>query len=213
MPFCGHATIATAVALAGRDGVGDLVLESAVGRIPLRTRLSADGSVVATLTSVATRSRLATEAELTEVLSALRWDRSDLDERYFPHIGYAGNYHPILVVRTRERLAALDYDYPVLADLMARRNWITVDLVWAESATTFHARNPFPPGGVVEDPATGAAAAAFGGYLRTLGQASAPSRLTMFQGEDMGRPSRLEIELQAGEPGVLVSGTAHRIAD
>ena len=33
----------------------------------------------------------------------------------------------------------------------------------------FHARNPFPPGGVVEDPATGAAAAAFGGYLRELG--------------------------------------------
>ena len=33
----------------------------------------------------------------------------------------------------------------------------------------FRSRNPFPPGGVVEDPATGAAAAAFGGYLRELG--------------------------------------------
>ena len=42
----------------------------------------------------------------------------------------------------------------------------TVDLVCREDETTFHARNPFPVGGVVEDPATGAAAAAFGDYLR-----------------------------------------------
>ena len=44
----------------------------------------------------------------------------------------------------------------------------TVDLVHREDELTFHARNPFPVGGVVEDPATGAAAAAFGAYLREL---------------------------------------------
>ena len=42
----------------------------------------------------------------------------------------------------------------------------TVDLVHREDERTYHARNPFPVGGVVEDPATGAAAAAFGAYLR-----------------------------------------------
>ena len=52
---------------------------------------------------------------------------------------------------------------------MAARDWTTVQLVWREDADAFHARDPFPPGGVVEDPATGAAAAAFGGYLRALG--------------------------------------------
>ena len=51
---------------------------------------------------------------------------------------------------------------------MAARDWTTVQLVWRESPTAFHARDPFPPGGIVEDPATGAAAAAFGGYLREL---------------------------------------------
>ena len=83
--------------------------------------------------------------------------------------------------------------------------WI-VDLE-RESATRFHARDPFPVGGVVEDPATGAAAAALGGYLRDAGLIEAPARLTIRQGEAMGRPSRLEVEVPA-TGGIVVSGTA-----
>ena len=44
----------------------------------------------------------------------------------------------------------------------------------AHSPLVFSARDPFPPGGVVEDPATGAAAAAFAGYLRALGLIDPP---------------------------------------
>jgi len=61
----------------------------------------------------------------------------------------------------------------------------------AENPALFHARDPFPPGSVVEDPATGPAAAAFGGYLRALALIDIPARVTILQGEDMGRPSRL----------------------
>ncbi len=82
---------------------------------------------------------------------------------------------------------------------MAGQGWTTVHLVWAESPVVFHARNPFPPGGVVEDPATGAAAAAFGGYLRALALVDVPARVTILQGEDMGRPSRLLVDLAAGD--------------
>ncbi len=41
---------------------------------------------------------------------------------------------------------------------MRRYGWTTLQLVWRESADVFHVRGPFPVGGVVEDPATGAAA-------------------------------------------------------
>jgi predicted PhzF superfamily epimerase YddE/YHI9 len=51
---------------------------------------------------------------------------------------------------------------------MSRENLTTLQLVHREQPDLFHARNPFPPGGVVEDPATGASAAALGGYLRAL---------------------------------------------
>ncbi|MBB3183731.1 putative PhzF superfamily epimerase YddE/YHI9 [Halomonas fontilapidosi] len=40
---------------------------------------------------------------------------------------------------------------------MAREDLTTLPLVWRESARRFHARDPFPVGGVVEDPATGVA--------------------------------------------------------
>ena len=57
-----------------------------------------------------------------------------------------------------------------------------MQLVWRESAEVFHARDPFPPGGVVEDPATGAAAAAFGAYLRELGLVDVPGTVTAAPG-------------------------------
>ena len=70
-----------------------------------------------------------------------------------------------------------------LGALMAARDWTTIQLVHREGPDRFHARNPFPPGGVVEDPATGAAAAAFGGYLRELGAVAAPATVTIHQGD------------------------------
>ncbi|MGY1781996.1 PhzF family phenazine biosynthesis protein [Geodermatophilus sp. SYSU D01036] len=63
-------------------------------------------------------------------------------------------------------------------------------------------------GGVVEDPATGAAAAALGGYLREGGHAPVPARLTVLPGADTGRPSTLSVHVPAGTGGIEVSGTA-----
>ena len=109
---------------------------------------------------------------------------------------------------SRQRLADLDYDMPALKALMEQRDWTTIQLVWRESADSFHVRDPFPVGGVYEDPATGAAAAAFGGYLRELGLVSDDATVRLAQGDDLGRPSRLTVTLVPGEAGVRVSGTA-----
>ncbi len=205
--FCGHATVATAVAIAERDGPGTLRFDTLAGPVAVRTSPDPAG-LTATLTSVPTHTRPAQAAELAAALAALRWRAEDLDQRYPAHVAYAGNDHLILAVRDRARLAALDYDYPALDKLMAQLGWTTVHLVWAENPVVFHARDPFPPGGVTEDPATGAAAAAFGGYLRALALVDVPARVTILQGEDMGRPSRLLVDLAAGDDRVQVTGTA-----
>src|SRR3954465_5158453 len=52
VPFCGHATIATGVALAERDGPGLLSFHTPAGEVPVATT-GANGAVTATLTSVA----------------------------------------------------------------------------------------------------------------------------------------------------------------
>ena len=210
VPFCGHATIATAVALADRDGPGVLELATMVGTITVQTERTDDGTT-ATLTSPPARSAPIDPDVLARMLAALRWSEADLDPSYPPHVAFAGNQHPVLVVRDEATLAALDYDYDALAALMAEQDWITAHLVWAESPTTFHARDPFPPGGVVEDPATGAAAAAFGGYLRTTGLAPVPGSVTILQGHHMGAPSRLLVQLDAGTESTRVTGSATRL--
>ncbi|MFE7120570.1 PhzF family phenazine biosynthesis protein [Streptomyces sp. NPDC057654] len=212
--FCGHATIASAVALAERIGPGDLVFATPAGVVPVAVE-SADGVLRATLTSVEPRVREAAPEDLDEALAALGWAREDLNPDLPPRIAFAGAHHLILAAATRERLAELDYDFDRLAALMRRLDLTTLHLVWREPGDgyVFHVRDPFPVGGVVEDPATGAAAAAFGAYVRELGLVAPPATLTLHQGHDLGRPGLLTVELRADDPRSHVSGTATVIPD
>lgn len=210
VPFCGHATIAAAIAYAERHGPGQLMFLTQAGDVPIETT-EREGRAEATLTSVEPHTSPLLDSDLDELLTALRWERQDLDPSLPPRVAYAGALHPIIAVMTRQRLAALDYDYAQLASLMAAHDWTTVDLVHRASADVFHARNPFPPGGVVEDPATGAAAAAFGGYLRELGVVTPPATIRIHQGDDMGRPGMLSVGIPR-TGGIRVSGTAVAVA-
>ena len=166
------------------------------------------GGITATLTSVEPHLEVVDPQTLEAALIALGWSNDELDPDLPPRIAYAGARHLILAAATRERLADLDYDFDALKQLMLDLDLITVDLVYREDETTFHARNPFPVGGVVEDPATGAAAAAFGNYLRETGNVTAPATVTVHQGVDMGRPSLLTITIDSERPEIRVSGRA-----
>jgi PhzF family phenazine biosynthesis protein len=209
VPFCGHATIATAVAHAARFGTGRMLLDTRAGEVAVSTVADASGQVTATLTSVAPRSVPLADEDRDRLLTALGWPAADLDGDLPLRVAYAGAWHPVVAVRDRSRLADLSYDFDGLGALMAARDWTTVALVWRSGPTAFDVRNPFPPGGVVEDPATGAAAAALGGSLRELGLVDLPATLTLSQGADMGRPSHLVVGVPA-EPGtgISVTGTA-----
>lgn len=210
VPFCGHATVATAVALAERTGPGNLVFATRSGTVPVSVA-EEDGVLRATLTSMDPRIEEISGDDLSEALAALDWPAADLDPSFPPRIAYAGARHLVLAAATRARLADLAYDFARLEALMHRLDLTTVQLVWRESASVFHVRDPFPVGGVVEDPATGAAAAAFGAYARELGLVPEDAALTLHQGEDLGRPGVLTVSLHAGDPRVRVSGTAVRI--
>ncbi|MFI9046204.1 PhzF family phenazine biosynthesis protein [Streptomyces sp. NPDC053427] len=205
--FCGHATVATAVALAERSGPGDLLFATQAGPVPVTVR-EESGVLQATLTSVEPHVTDVTDADLAEALAALDWPASDLDPALPPRIAFAGNNHLVLAAATRDRLARLDYDFDRLAALMRRLDLTTLQLVWRESESVFHVRDPFPVGGVVEDPATGAAAAAFGAYARALNLVEEPATLTLHQGHDLGRPGLLTVELRAGDARSHVTGAA-----
>lgn len=205
VPFCGHATIAAAVALADLGERGRQWLETAAGTVEVNVSLH-EGAAMATLVSVPPRHAPAPPPLLREALAALDWRADELDPAVPPARAYAGAWHLVLAA-DRGRLARLDYDFDRLAAVMRAHALITLQLVWREHDALFHARNPFPVGGVVEDPATGAAAAALGGYLRDAGLVRAPVRIAILQGEAMGRPGRLLVDIPASG-GIAVSGHA-----
>ncbi|HSX58885.1 MAG TPA: PhzF family phenazine biosynthesis protein [Tahibacter sp.] len=210
IPFCGHATIALGAALALRHGDGDFALTLNHAWIGVAGRR--DGATIAaTLRSPPTRSAAADPALLERALALFGLDRADLDPRLPPAQIHGGADHLLLALRSRETLAAMRYNLDAGRTLMREAGWITIALVWAESPQRFHARNPFASGGVYEDPATGAAAAALGGYLRDAGWPHGGA-VSIVQGEDMGMRSLLRIAIGTtpGEP-VDVSGTARRM--
>jgi PhzF family phenazine biosynthesis protein len=134
-----------------------------------------------------------------------------LDNRLPPAIIEAGARHLVMALRDRSELAQMRYVLKDGRKLMLANRLATICLIYVEMPNLFHARNPFAAGGVYEDPATGAAAAALGGYLRDLGWPHGGS-IVITQGEDMKVPSRLHVGITP-EPGqgVRVAGNVRKI--
>jgi PhzF family phenazine biosynthesis protein len=209
--FCGHATIASGVALAERGAPGTLVLRTNDGDVGLSVAPGPDGHRIATLTSVEPSVRRAPAALLDGVLDLLGWRPAELDPDLPPAVGYAGVHHLIVAVRDYATLARMAYAFQPMQTLMLEYELTTIQLIWREAPLRFRARDPFAVGGVVEDPATGAAAAALGAYLRDRGEITPPATFQIVQGVEMGRPSLLTVSIEPGDARIRVSGTAVEI--
>lgn len=192
LPFAGHPTIGAAIALveSGRvptsDGLGRCVLAEAVGPVPVEVTRSEDGAATALLTTPRSSEKLG-ELERGRAAHLLGIDGSALHPDLTPSEWSAGVVFSIVAVRDLDVLgsvrpsAAADHVYAVCPD-------------GAPDAPTWHARMFAPAMGIVEDPATGAAAAALSGLLASLDPTGEPTRRwTIRQGVEMGRPSRIEV--------------------
>jgi len=207
VPFCGHATIALGAALAQQNGDGVFSLSLSATEISVEGRRDGD-LVSAALQSPPTSSALADKALVDDALKLFGYKQEDLDGRIPSVVVNAGATHLLLALSDRALLSAMDYDLNAGRDFMNKNGLVTISLIYAESDQLFHARNPFASGGVLEDPATGAAAAALAGYLRDINW-SHNGVIDVIQGEDMGMKSLLRAEIPAAAgSSIRVSGTA-----
>lgn len=211
VPFCGHATIALGAALARQHGDGAFALRLNAAEIGVEGRR--DGVLyAAALVSPPTRSAPAPAALLDAALALFGYAPDDLDPRLPPALAEAGARHLLLALTSRRRLAEMRYDQATGAVLMREAGLATISLLHESAPGRFASRNPFAAGGVYEDPATGAAAAALGGYLRDLGWPHGGA-IEILQGEDMGTPCRLHAAIPPTPgAGIRVSGTARFLA-
>lgn len=211
VPFCGHATIALGAVLAEQVGEGSYALQLNDARISV-DGWQESGAYRAALRSPETFSRPLAPGLLNGVLDLFSLSADALDADIPPAFIHGGANHIVIVLKDRSRLAQMDYSLEAGRRFMRTNDLVTIMLAWRETDTLFHVRNAFASGGVLEDPATGAAAAAFSGYLRDLGWLDGGA-LDIVQGEDMGSKSLIHTEFSGtrSEP-VKVSGRTRKLA-
>ncbi len=193
VPFCGHATIALGGALAKHYGSGVYKLTLKDNNITVEGR--SDGNeLTAAFQSPPTRTGYLPIGLLDSALSLFSLSPDELDTRIPPRIAIAGARHLVLTLGSRELLRGMSYDFAAGRTFMNQARLTTIMLVHSQSSESFDARNAFASGGVYEDPATGAAAAAFAGYLREL-QWPHGGNIEIKQGEEMGSRSRILAEI------------------
>lgn len=213
IPFCGHATIALGAALGERFGEGTYQLQLNDSLISVRAEKSASGAYAATLQSPETWSKDAPQEFVDQVLAGFGLNMDMLDPAFPVRFAFAGVKHLIFFVKDHKTLVDMNYQFDLIKQLMADEGLTTISVLWHESDELFHSRNAFASGGVYEDPATGAAAAALAGYLRDINW-QGKNKFTILQGEDMGMPSRLMVQYSSkvGES-VAVSGEVRYIVE
>ncbi len=214
VPFCGHATIALGAALAMQNGVGIYPLQLNETNITVEGFVDGDSNSVvdtdsvvdtnsvvdtysAALQSPNTRSEPADPSMINEALALFGYSQGDLNPKIPPAFANGGANHLIIGLNSREALSAMDYDLDAGRIFMNKEGLVTVMFAYAETPQLFHTRNPFASGGVFEDPATGAATAAFAGYLRDLkwpNYIENKGEINIIQGEDMGARSLIRAE-------------------
>jgi PhzF family phenazine biosynthesis protein len=207
VPFCGHATIASAVALAVTDGPGLFTFDTPVGPVEITTS-SVGTNATASFTSVAPAVQPLAPAQLDTILALIGLGPGALDPTNPPRLAYAGNWHPLIVLADADAFDSFSFDASDARALLDAQGWTaTITVLRHKRDDTWEARNIFPVGAIVEDPATGSAAAATGAYLRATGAVVPPARVLIEQGRHVGRPGLLIVDVPR-EGGITVTGSA-----
>ncbi len=228
LPFAGHPTVGTAVVLASTGevaldgGEARVVFEEGVGPVPVTIRAEAGRPLFAQLTAARRPERLDVPVPPPDVLayalSLLPAEVRAEPDGHAPEVWTAGVPFLCVPVRDLEALgrARISVDWEPVAAEMGLREVFVFTTATGEEADV-RARMFAPGLGIAEDPATGAAASAFAGYLGVRTRLrDGTACWVVAQGVEMGRPSRLEVEADkvGGEVvAARVGGTAVLVSE
>lgn len=147
--------------------------------------------------------RFGTSGDADAVAAALGLDAGDVLDAPAPRVVDTGAGHLMVLARERGILARAGRDSGRLVPVAEALGAEGVYLAWADpEAPVAHARFFNPGAGLPEDAATGTAAGPLAAHLRDAGRL-AGAELTVYQGEDMGRPSTLRVTLAENGAPVL----------
>ncbi|MES1157059.1 MAG: PhzF family phenazine biosynthesis protein [Alphaproteobacteria bacterium] len=223
LPFAGHPTVGTAIALAeaqhGRDEARDvlLVLEEKIGPVRCAVKLGGKASF-AEFDAPKLAQQAGPGGTDAAAAGALGLDVREIGfDHHIPSFFTAGVPYAYVPVASLDALARA---YPTAA---CTADALGVDEVYVyaraprDAGHAFRARMFAPQFGIMEDPATGSAAAGFAGVAaRFEGLADGWTQLPILQGVEMGKPSLIGLELQLTDgalSGARISGQAVKVSE
>jgi trans-2,3-dihydro-3-hydroxyanthranilate isomerase len=196
LPFAGHPSLGTAVAVANARGdrEASYVQQTGAGLQPIEVELGDRG--VAHASMLQEPARFGAEPAPGLVLAALGLVDADGHPELLPQLVSCGIQHLIVPVRDETVLARPRPDAEALSAILAEGEATCAYVCWPEpDGEHVQARAFFLDGTLVaEDPATGSAAGPLCAYLNAR---TGLTTIEIAQGVAMGRPSRLRCE--AGE--------------
>jgi trans-2,3-dihydro-3-hydroxyanthranilate isomerase len=199
LPFAGHPSLGTAVAVARWRELdrASFVQETGSGLQPVEVERS-DGSWRAAM--LQNEPEFGAELDRDAVMTAVGLRAEDGHPDLPPQLVSTGMPSLIAPVAGHEVLARALPDYSTIYELVEPYGSIVIYLAWCEpDQAAARARSFTRTAEMGEDPATGSAAGPLGAYLQ---QRAGCERLVIRQGEEMGRPSLLEVEMVEGRPRV-----------
>ena len=207
MPFAGHPTVGTAIAIARSRGLsGELRLELNAGLFPVSVETSDEGGFAEFANpNLSTETGAAPAPELVEAALSLPEGVLDRAAAKVRRVGAGVDFiycrAPMEIVRAAKvnsaAWEALNID-EIVGVYLYTEGGETKD-------AAYHSRMFAPGAGIVEDPATGSAAAALPGHIALSGELTdGEHRWVIEQGFEMGRPSRIRATVKA-EAGAVQS--------
>lgn len=222
LPFAGHPTIGCAIALAERrhTGANDiiLILEERIGPVRCGVKLAADGASFAEFTAPKLSAPAGADPSPQTCAAALGLPVADIGfGRHMPSLFSAGV--PFAMIPVAD-IAALGRAKLISSETSATLGATEVFIYTRaerDAGHAFRARMFAPEIGIVEDPATGSAAASFAGVLaRFEDLPDGWHTLPILQGVEMGRPSLIGLEVEiAGSKlnGARIAGKAVKVSE
>jgi trans-2,3-dihydro-3-hydroxyanthranilate isomerase len=206
IPFAGHPTVGSAIFLAGRlpasrvrDGRADLVLEENIGPVTVVVRFEGGRPTFAQLTTAMLPEHRPSTHSRADLAAMVGLEASDVCPDGLPvEMVSCGLPYYVIPVRTVDAVRRASLDLSIWRRLLAGTWAHHVYLVCLDAegdGADVRVRMFAPGSGVPEDPATGSAAAALGGYLSALdGRERGTLSWVAEQGIEMGRPSLIYVE-------------------
>jgi trans-2,3-dihydro-3-hydroxyanthranilate isomerase len=220
----GHHTLGAWWALAAR---GELVLRDPetkfwqeIGESVLPVAIASEGGVPLGVAMTQNKPHFGDKlADLDGMARALGLEPSDFGagfdlERLEPQAISTGAMHLLVPVRSLSVLERVRVDAErliALARPLGCEGCYLFSLETREPNSAAHARAFFPGIGIAEDPATGSAAGPLGALLASRGLLSEGTWRVIEQGDEIGRPSRIEVRVSGAQ--VEVAGRSVLVAE